>query len=135
MLKPAFALSVLILGTRAAYADPTATPWIDQPQQNQAQRIDQGVQSGALTSRETRTLDARENRIANDEAAAKADGVVTSLLRPELMARRRLEVRDFRLRSYRFSPGRIGRCRVLQAQAVRARPGASASRGSSKPTA
>ena len=89
MLKPAFALSVLILGITAAYADPAATPWIDQRQQNQAQRIDQGVQSGALTSRETRTLDARENKIANDEAAAKADGVVTPAERTRLRGEER----------------------------------------------
>ena len=84
MLKPALALVVLIFGTTATHADPAATPWIDQRQKNQAQRVEQGVQSGALTRRETRTLEARQKKFAKDEAAAKADGVVTPAERAKL---------------------------------------------------
>jgi hypothetical protein len=62
----------------------TNTPRIDQRQVNQQNRIDQGVQSGALTAKETNTLDKREAKIASDEAAAKSDGKVTKAERRKL---------------------------------------------------
>lgn len=64
--------------------DPAATPRIDQRQANQEKRMEQGVASGQLTTRETKKLEARETRIANSEAAAKADGVVTGKERRHL---------------------------------------------------
>lgn len=64
--------------------DPTATPKIDQRQVNQQKRIEQGVASGALTPRETAKLQRREDKIARDEAAAKADGTVTKAERRKL---------------------------------------------------
>jgi hypothetical protein len=67
-----------------AFAQNTNTPRIDQRQVNQQNRIDQGVQSGALTAKETNTLDKREAKIASDEAAAKADGKVTKAERRKL---------------------------------------------------
>lgn len=90
MLKPAIVLGALFLASAtAAFADDIATPRINQRQQNQERRIDQGVQSGALTNRETATLDAREAKIANDKAAAKADGTVTSAERARLRGEER----------------------------------------------
>ena len=88
MLKATLLVGALVL-TTAAYADSTQTLRIDQRQQNQEQRIDQGVQSGALTPRETKTLDARENKIAANEAAAKADGKVTAGERARLRGEER----------------------------------------------
>lgn len=53
------------------------TPVIDQRQQRQEERIDQGVASGELTRRETRRLEAQQAHIDQMENRAKADGVVT----------------------------------------------------------
>ena len=89
MLTRALVLGTLILSTASALADSTVTPRIDRRQANQAARIDQGVQSGALTPRETKTLDARESKIASDEAAAKADGNVTPAERAKLRGEER----------------------------------------------
>ena len=71
-------LPALLLGlcAGAASADP-ATPVLDQRQENQQQRIDQGVASGTLTEREANRLDAQQNRVQRAEDSAKADGVVT----------------------------------------------------------
>ena len=88
MLKPTLLLGALVL-SGAAFGDSADTPRIDQRQQNQETRIDQGVQSGALTPRETRTLDARENKIAANESAAKADGKVTPAERARLRGEER----------------------------------------------
>ena len=57
--------------------DPLATPKIDQRQANQEKRIDQGIASGALTTKEATKLDKRETKIESDKLAAKADGKVT----------------------------------------------------------
>lgn len=58
-------------------AQSTETPRLDQRQINQQNRIDQGVQSGTLNSNEQTRLNAGQQRIANREANAKADGTVT----------------------------------------------------------
>jgi hypothetical protein len=75
----AFALPVL-----AQTATPS-TPKLDQREANQQQRIDKGVQSGALTQKEAAHLQKKEDRLAKHEAKAKADGKVTR------QERRRLE--------------------------------------------
>jgi uncharacterized membrane protein YebE (DUF533 family) len=62
----------------------TNTPRIDKRQVKQQQRIDQGVQSGQLTPTEQQHLENREARIAQNEAAAKADGRVTKKERARL---------------------------------------------------
>lgn len=54
------------------------TPRIDQRQENQERRIEQGVSSGALTNREEHRLEHQQMRIERQEEAAKADGVVTA---------------------------------------------------------
>lgn len=68
----------------AAAKDPLATPKIDQRQANQEKRIDQGITSGALTTKEATRLDKRETKIAADKAAAKADGTVTKAERKHI---------------------------------------------------
>ena len=55
----------------------TDTPRIDKREANQAERIEQGMNSGALTPGETARLDRGQARVQADEAAAKADGKVT----------------------------------------------------------
>jgi len=53
------------------------TPRIDQREVNQERRIDQGVASGSLTSREANRLERGQQHVDNMESRAKADGVVT----------------------------------------------------------
>lgn len=64
--------------------DPLATPKIDQRQANQERRIDQGIASGALTTKEATRLDKRETKIESDKLAAKADGKITGAERRKL---------------------------------------------------
>jgi hypothetical protein len=77
------ALPVLAQSSPPA-VDPAATPGIDKRLDNQEKRIEQGTQSGALTSREARRLKAREARTEADLAAAKADGQVSRVERKGL---------------------------------------------------
>jgi hypothetical protein len=60
------------------------TPVVDQRQQNQAERIDQGIKSGQLTRREAARLRAQQRKIRADKAKAKADGNVTARERAKL---------------------------------------------------
>ncbi len=77
-------ISALVVGSATLAEAQTATPKIDRRQENQERRIDKGVQSGALTPRETRRLDAREAKIEQEKTAAKSDGVVTGAERRKL---------------------------------------------------
>lgn len=61
-----------------------AMPRVDQREANQEARIQQGVQSGALTPREARRLEGGQQRVENMEARAKSDGVVTRQERARL---------------------------------------------------
>ena len=80
----AFALPVLAQTAPAPARDPAATPGVDKRQANQQQRIDQGVKSGELTTREAARLEKGQQRIQNMEAKAKADGKVTPRERRQL---------------------------------------------------
>ncbi len=77
----AFAQTPAVL---VAPANPTVTPKVDQRQANQEKRIQQGISSGALTSKEAANLEKREAKIANAEAVAKADGTVSAKERRNL---------------------------------------------------
>ena len=79
----AAAALVSVSGVLASTAS-AGTPGLDQRQQNQAQRIRQGVRSGELTRHETRRLVQGQRELRRDERAAKADGVVTAKERAEL---------------------------------------------------
>ena len=88
LLLAAMALTVgsaALAQAPAVAKDPLATPRIDQRQANQEKRIDQGITSGALTSKEVANLDRRETKIESDKLAAKADGKVTKAERHQLM--------------------------------------------------
>jgi uncharacterized membrane protein YebE (DUF533 family) len=74
----------LVISSSFSLAQTTATPRIDQRQQNQDTRINNGIASGQLTSAEAARLKARETRIAQLEAAAKADGKVSKSERKEI---------------------------------------------------
>ena len=62
----------------------TATPNIDKRQANQEKRIEQGVKSGELTTKEANRLEKREAKLQSDKEKAKADGVVTKQERAKL---------------------------------------------------
>lgn len=66
------------------FAQGTNTPNIDKRQANQAERIEQGKASGALTGKEAARLDAGQARLDAKEAKAKSDGVVTRKERAKL---------------------------------------------------
>jgi uncharacterized membrane protein YebE (DUF533 family) len=80
----ATATATATAGAFAADAAATATPRVDQRQEHQAARIDQGVQKGTLTPREQRRLHREQKVVAHAEAAAKADGTVTRAERRRL---------------------------------------------------
>ena len=72
----------IMLLIAAAFALPAAaqtqsTPRIDQRQQNQERRIEQGVKSGSLTEKEAARLEKGQQRVQKMENKAMADGKVT----------------------------------------------------------
>ncbi|HEX3632488.1 MAG TPA: hypothetical protein VHZ01_08280 [Casimicrobiaceae bacterium] len=79
MKRTPVAAALLIIAFAAApvWAQSTDTPRIDKREAKQADRIEQGMNSGALTPGETARLDRGQARIQAGEAAAKADGKVT----------------------------------------------------------
>jgi hypothetical protein len=81
-LGTAFIASTSIVG--AQMAAPSFTPKIDAREKRQDARIDQGVASGQLTTKEAAKLDARQTRIQQLEASAKADGNVTKAERSQI---------------------------------------------------
>ena len=62
----------------------TKTPVVKERQENQQQRIADGVKDGELTAKETEHLEGREVKIQHDKKEAKADGVVTRKERVKL---------------------------------------------------
>ena len=60
-----------------ALAQTQSTPRIDQRQQNQERRIEQGEKSGALTQKEAARLEKGQARVQKMEDKAVADGKVT----------------------------------------------------------
>src|ERR1700752_3024083 len=86
-------MTVILSALVAPVFAQTATPRIDAREAKQQQRIANGVASGPLTPKETPPLEARERKLAADERAAKADGVVTARERAKLT---REENRDSR---------------------------------------
>jgi len=61
-----------------ALAQTQSTPRIDQRQQNQERRIEQGEKSGALTNKEAARLEKGQARVQKMENKALADGKVTT---------------------------------------------------------
>src|SRR5258706_12778852 len=62
----------------------TGTPLVDKRQANQEARIQQGVQSGQLTPKETAKLERGQAKVQTMENKAKADGKVTPKERKKL---------------------------------------------------
>lgn len=62
----------------------TNDPGIQQRMQNQEQRIDRGVTSGALTPKEAGKLEAEQARIQQKEQRMKSDGQLTPKEREKL---------------------------------------------------
>lgn len=77
-------IAVAALLTAMALPAMAGTPGLDTREQNQRQRIAQGVRSGELTRPETRRLVRGEVRLHRHERIAKADGVVTGAERMRL---------------------------------------------------
>ena len=78
------AWAIASLGALAQATTAPVTPRVDARKANQQKRIDAGVASGQLTSRETNRLDKQQARIAATEANDKADGKVTAKERRQL---------------------------------------------------
>jgi len=75
-------MKTLMFVIAAAFALPAAaqtqsTPRIDQRQQNQERRIEQGEKSGALNQKEAARLEKGQQRIDKMEKKAMADGKMT----------------------------------------------------------
>ena len=76
--------TALLLGASALYAAPTDDPVIQQREQNQQKRIDQGVKSGQLTPGEAGKLERQQAKIQQDESRMKSDGKLTKKERRKL---------------------------------------------------
>ena len=76
MKKTLLALSVAAFAL-PAFAQTDSTNRIDKRQQNQANRIEQGQKSGALTGKEAARLEKGQARVQKMEDKAAADGKVT----------------------------------------------------------
>ena len=77
-------LAALVAAAALPVAAQTSTPLVDQRQQNQEARIQQGVQSGQLTPKEAAKLEKGQAKVQAAEDKAKADGVVTPKERAKL---------------------------------------------------
>lgn len=60
------------------------TPRIDRRQDNQQQRIDQGIASGELTNREAARLQQQQTNIERLERRAESDGAISGAERARL---------------------------------------------------
>lgn len=74
----------------------TATPRIDQRQDNQEARIQQGVQSGSLTQQEAGRLERGQNHVDRMENRAKSDGVVDNRERMRIQNAENRQSREIR---------------------------------------
>jgi len=86
MIKGMFlgaALGAISMVAAAQNATPTA-PGVDQRQQNQQQRIGQGVENGSLTAGEAARLERKETKLGAEEQRMKSDGKLTAAERARL---------------------------------------------------
>jgi hypothetical protein len=77
-------IAALLTAAALPVAAQTDTPRVDQRQTNQEARIQQGVQSGELTPKETAKLEKGQAKVQAMEDKAKADGTVTAKERAKL---------------------------------------------------
>lgn len=86
-------LMIAFISAPAVMAD-ISTPRIDQREDKQQDRIQQGIRSGELTPQEAHRLGAQQYHINRLEQAAKADGVVTPGERRRLMHQQNMANRN-----------------------------------------
>ena len=77
-------LIALMVAALPGVALAQSTPRIDQRQENQERRIEQGVQSGQLNKKEERRLEKGQARVQKAENKAMADGKVTKKERKKI---------------------------------------------------
>jgi hypothetical protein len=74
-------IAVIVAATFAvpgiAFAQTGSTPRIDQRQENQEKRIEQGIKSGELTKKEAARLEKGQAHVQKMENKAMADGKMT----------------------------------------------------------
>jgi len=83
---------IVLLGVITAQAQ--STPRVDERQQNQRQRVHEGVKSGELTRAESREAKGNQRHIRRAERRAKSDGVVTRRERAKLHHKQRKASRE-----------------------------------------
>ena len=83
-MKSLLSIFLITFSTAAIAAE---TPRVDARQEHQAERIAQGVESGALNEKEADRLNAQQDRTEKMEEKAKADGKVTKKERARLKHR------------------------------------------------
>jgi hypothetical protein len=84
-MKRMMACSTFAILAALGVASPAgAATVIDQRQENQERRIDQGIQSGQLTQREAERLQRQQDRIENLENKALTDGKVSKAERRKI---------------------------------------------------
>lgn len=88
--RPSALLPLVLLMAGAA----SAQTRVDTRQENQANRIAQGVESGQLTQAEQDRLNQQQGRIARGEERAAADGTVTQREAAKLDARQNAASRN-----------------------------------------
>jgi len=104
MLKHIALAAALLVIAAPVYAD---TPQLDRREQQQVQRIRQGVQSGELTRREAAGLRQGQVQLRRMEHRAKSDGEVTARERARLQHKANVESRQiFRKKHNARSRGR-----------------------------
>ena len=77
-------------------ANAQSTPLVDERQQNQRSRVQQGVASGEITRPEAAKLRAEQRHVKRVERRAKADGEVTKRERATLHRKQNKASRDIR---------------------------------------
>jgi hypothetical protein len=85
LIQTAFLLFTAALPV--VYAGAADAPRVDRRQEKQQQRIEQGVRSGQLTSKEAQRLEAQQEKIRRMEDKTKANGAVTRKERTRLNQR------------------------------------------------
>lgn len=92
-MKMKFAWAAMLAATALPVLAQTATPHIDQREQRQEQRIQQGEQSGSLTNKEAAHLEKGQAHIDTMESKAAADGAVTHKERERMRQAERVQSR------------------------------------------
>jgi hypothetical protein len=108
IMKTVLGASAVMLLSTALYAGPTDVPVIQQREQNQQKRIDQGVKSGELTPREAGKLEAKQAQIKQDEVRMKSDGKLTAKERRKLKAEENRSSRDIHRKKHNDRKADVG---------------------------